>query len=58
LDRKEAITLLIEDTIQSMTNNERFNELLNWWGIDEEDEIFNNLPDVLRHEILNSNEPP
>ncbi|WP_341278984.1 hypothetical protein [Paenibacillus sp. FSL H8-0537] len=32
--------------------------MLNWWGIAQEEAIFNHLPDSLKHEILNSDEPP
>lgn len=58
MDREEAIFLINKNTIDSMSNTVRYEVLLNWWGIDQEDAIFNNLPDLLKHEILNSDEPP
>ncbi|WP_083682276.1 CPCC family cysteine-rich protein [Paenibacillus sp. FSL A5-0031] len=58
MEREDAILHIIKNMINIMPNTLRYEVLLNWWGIDQEDAVFNNLPDLLKYEILNSEEPP
>ncbi|SFF40154.1 Cysteine-rich CPCC [Paenibacillus algorifonticola] len=58
MKREEAVLHIIKNTIQIMNNTMRYEVLLNCWGRDQEEAIFNHLPDLLKHEILNSDEPP
>ncbi|MGG4143836.1 CPCC family cysteine-rich protein [Paenibacillus algorifonticola] len=58
MEREEAILHIIRNTIQTMNNTTKYEVLLNWWGIDQEEAIFNYLPGSLKREILNSDEPP
>jgi hypothetical protein len=58
LDREEAIFYVVNHTIINMSNSARYEVLLNWWGVDEQDGIFGKLPELLKHELLNSDDPP
>lgn len=58
MDREKAITIIIKNTIERMTNESRYEVLLNWWGVDQEDPAFNELPDLLKNELLHLDEPP
>ena len=57
LDRIKAISLICEREIIKLSKEKREEILLNWWGIDHEDLEFSVLPETLRQEMLESDEP-
>jgi hypothetical protein len=58
MERKEAITVIVNTLIKDMSNEKRYNILLDWWGICDEDEEFRTLPKSLQNEIINTEVPP
>ena len=58
MNRKEAIREICFDKLEKLTAEERADALLNWWGIDEEDEVFHLLSPELQKEILKDEDSP
>ncbi|WP_337104419.1 CPCC family cysteine-rich protein [Paenibacillus sp. YIM B09110] len=58
MTREKAVSIIINDIIEKMTNESRYEVLLDWWGIDQEDTVFNELSDVLQYELVQLDEPP
>lgn len=58
MNRDEALTIILESTIQDLTKEQREEILIDWWGIDQEDHPeFSKLPETLKSEIIYFNEP-
>lgn len=57
MNRDEAIAIILKSTIEDLSKEEREEILIDWWGIDQDDPEFNNLPETLQSEILNYDEP-
>ncbi|MCD1258182.1 hypothetical protein B5M42_004925 [Paenibacillus athensensis] len=41
-----------------MSNEARYEILLNWWAVGQEDHFFDKLPQSLQNELLSTDEPP
>ncbi|MFD1395619.1 CPCC family cysteine-rich protein [Kroppenstedtia eburnea] len=57
MERNKAIFIIAQEELGGMSKEERESELLNMWGIDDEDPEFAMLPDSLQEEILHNNGP-
>lgn len=57
MNRNEAILIIIENKISDLSKEEREELILNWWGIDNEDEEFDLLPQKLQQELSESDGP-
>ena len=57
MTRTEAIALIVESELAALSEEERESLLLDWWSIDEDDEEFCALPELLRAEMNRSDEP-
>ncbi|MFE4709569.1 CPCC family cysteine-rich protein [Paenibacillus sp. NPDC056722] len=57
MTRNEAITIILNSTIEDLSKEEREEILIDWWGIDQNHPGFDNLPKTLKSEILHFDEP-
>lgn len=57
MTRTEAIAVIVEAELSALSEDERESLLLDWWSIDEEDEEFGQLPELLRAEMKRGEEP-
>ncbi|WP_322908151.1 CPCC family cysteine-rich protein [Paenibacillus sp. SGZ-1009] len=57
MNRDEAIDIILKSTIENLSREEREEILIDWWEIDQNDPEFKNLPEILKSEILNCDEP-
>ncbi len=57
LNRVIVIGMLCEKKLATLTKEQREDLLLDWWGLDDEDEAFEQLPDELKLELLSSEMP-
>ena len=58
LDRVEAIKAICNKKLPTLSFNERESIILDWWGIDEEDNEFSRLSAQLKCQILENDELP
>ncbi|MHC8380126.1 CPCC family cysteine-rich protein [Pseudomonas sp. LB3P14] len=58
ISRVDAIYKLSQKTLDSLDNEARESQLLNWRGIDESDEEFSLLSKEMQHLLLSNDEPP
>lgn len=57
MKRDEAISIIINSTIDGMSDRTRQEILFDWWGIDQEHSEYYRLSEALRTEILRFDEP-
>ena len=57
MKRREAISLILESELGALSEEERESLLLDWWTIDEDDAEFGELPEILRTELKQNDEP-
>ncbi|EGO65281.1 CPCC family cysteine-rich protein [Acetonema longum] len=57
MNRYDAILLISKDEVMKLDRGERESIILNWWGIDNENPMFDRLPWELQQEIVNEEEP-
>ncbi|WP_249899684.1 CPCC family cysteine-rich protein [Paenibacillus sp. PK3_47] len=57
MKREEAIDILINDTLEKMSGENRTEICMDWWGFTEESSEFKNFPEILKEEILQFDEP-
>jgi hypothetical protein len=58
LTATQAIERLSEHRLSSLDAAARASHLLNWWGLDGDDQEFATLPPDLQQQILDESEPP
>lgn len=58
LDREEAIQYLVDYELKKLTKSDRESMILNWWGINEDDEEYRVLPTQLRTLLIENEYPP
>ncbi len=58
MDRNKAITEICSEQIKVISSKNRTEILLSWWGIDEDDAVFHDLPTDLQNEIISTEYPP
>ena len=56
--REDAIHVLVKHQLDNLSRSEREELLLNWWSIDEQDEVFHRLPRVIQKKLKMYEEPP
>lgn len=54
---KREIELICKSELKELTKEKREELLLGWWGIDQDDAEFALLPESLRKEMIESDEP-
>lgn len=57
LDRAIVIDMLCKKKLSSLTKEQREDLLLDWWGLDVEDDAFKQLPAELKTELLSEEIP-
>lgn len=55
--RKNALSIIVDYDISHLSEENRKELILNFWGIDESDDGFWTLPETLREELLKFDEP-
>jgi hypothetical protein len=55
--RAQAIALLVEAELPALTRAERESMLLDYWALDEDDDEFGELPELLRAELRRGGDP-
>lgn len=58
INRNDAVVILSKKQLVNLDNKKRESYILDWWGIDKEDEEFFFLSSTLQKELLNSDEIP
>ena len=58
MNRKDAINIICHQKLGKLSESQRYNLLLSWWGIDEEEPIFQLLSSELQQEILLNEDGP
>ncbi len=58
LERIEAVNRLSINNLASLDTETRESYILNWWGIDEDDEEFSLLSEELKNQMLSNDDPP
>ncbi|RON21009.1 hypothetical protein BK660_18400 [Pseudomonas brassicacearum] len=56
--RSDAVYRLIQKALAALDNDARESLLLNWWGIDDSDEMFSLLSKEMQHLLITNDEPP
>jgi hypothetical protein len=56
--RSDAIYQLSQKALAALDNDARESLLLNWWGIDDSDEVFSLLSKEMQHLLSTNDEPP
>jgi hypothetical protein len=56
--RSDAVYKLSQKALAALDNDARESLLLNWWGIDDSDEVFSLLPKEMQHLLITNDEPP